>query len=89
MKAIRSPRHLIAGLALAGWLSVFAPQAALAQCAMCKANVEAAQGKEKALGTGLNTGILYLLAAPYLAAVVVGGLWYRNYRLQKKRELAL
>ena len=88
MKAPRTARRLLAALAFAACAAVFAPQPADAQCAMCKANVEAAQGKEKALGTGLNTGILYLLAAPYLAAVVVGGLWYRNYRAQKKRELA-
>ena len=59
-----------------------------AQCAMCKANVEAAQGQGRAVGTGLNTGILYLLAAPYLAASVVAFFWYRNYKQQKQEQAA-
>ncbi|MBL7965346.1 MAG: hypothetical protein JNM31_16030 [Flavobacteriales bacterium] len=38
-------------------------------CAMCKATVEGQQqafGGEQAVGRGLNSGILYLMAAPYL-----------------------
>jgi len=31
-------------------------------------------------GNGLNNGILYLLAAPYLAVAAVGYLWYKKYR---------
>jgi uncharacterized membrane protein len=31
-------------------------------------------------GKGLNNGILYLLAAPYLAIAGVGFLWYKKYR---------
>lgn len=49
------------------------PEPALAQgCAMCKAVVESEQGNgrifggEQAVGRGLNTGILYLMAVPYL-----------------------
>jgi hypothetical protein len=85
-----SIRRMAALWAVAGWLLLAAaPLPASAQCAMCKANVEKAQGQEKALGTGLNTGILYLLAAPYLAAIIIGGLWYRHHRLQKRQELSL
>ena len=29
---------------------------------------------------GLNQGIMYLLAAPYLAVAVVGYIWYKKYR---------
>ncbi|MGZ3820805.1 MAG: hypothetical protein ACXVB6_09465, partial [Mucilaginibacter sp.] len=29
---------------------------------------------------GLNNGIMYLLAAPYLAVAAVGLLWYKKYR---------
>ncbi len=31
-------------------------------------------------GLGLNNGILYLLAAPYLAIAGVGYVWYKKYR---------
>ena len=49
-----------------------------AQCPMCKASVESGLegGDANAKGKGLNDGILYLLATPYLAIAVVGGAWY-------------
>jgi hypothetical protein len=51
-------------------LLLLAPEAALAQgCAMCKAVVESETGVfggEQAIGSGLNTGILYLMAVPYI-----------------------
>lgn len=53
--------------------SVAWPEAALAQgCAMCKAVVESGEsgggifGGEQAIGRGLNHGILYLMAVPYV-----------------------
>jgi len=57
-----------------------------AQCAMCSATVEtnATNGGSKA--NGLNSGIMYLLAAPYLAVGVVGYIWYKKYR-RKNVEL--
>lgn len=49
------------------------PAELLAQgCAMCKAVVESGEGSgnifggEQAVGKGLNTGILYLMAVPYV-----------------------
>ncbi len=46
------------------------PTDALAQgCSMCKAVVEneaGVFGGKQSIGAGLNTGILYLMAAPYL-----------------------
>lgn len=67
---------------------------ASAQCPMCKANVEsnrkAAQEdtKRKVVGSGLNQGILFLLAMPYLAAVGMGVYWYRNHRKKKSGEVS-
>ena len=49
-----------------------------AQCAMCKATIEANQTNAGKYGVGLNTGILYLMSIPYLAAMVIGYFWYRN-----------
>jgi len=55
-----------------------------AQCAMCRATVEANnQNKESEVGKGLNTGILYLMTIPYL---LVGTVGYVYYRYQKKAK---
>jgi hypothetical protein len=48
-----------------------------AQCVMCKAVAEDSAEAE-GMGRGLNTGILYLMAVPYLLLGVLGLLWYRN-----------
>lgn len=58
------------------FLTVSATLTASAQCPMCKASVESGMKEENAKGKGLNDGILYLLATPYLAIAVVGGAWY-------------
>jgi len=56
----------------------------LAQCAMCRATVENNLNTgETTVGAGLNYGILYLFAAPYILAMVIGYLWYRHYKKQK------
>lgn len=54
-------------------LAASAPVEVRAQgCSMCKAVVESGEGSgrifggEQAVGKGLNMGILYLMAAPYL-----------------------
>ncbi len=53
----------------------------LAQCPMCRSAVESGLMEEgNKIGIGLNDGIIYLLATPYLIVLVIGGLWYRRYR---------
>ncbi|MBC7694022.1 MAG: hypothetical protein H7141_01105 [Burkholderiales bacterium] len=47
-------------------LIIILPEFAEAQCAMCKASVESSQGQKNSVAGGLNTGILYLMAVPYL-----------------------
>jgi hypothetical protein len=47
-----------------------------AQCAMCKAVVETNLESGDTKGLGLNSGILYLMAIPYIAALVFGILYY-------------
>ena len=56
---------------------------AVAQCPMCKTAVESGLKEGKSTGRGLNDGILYLLAMPYVFAGTIGFFWYRAYR--KKR----
>ncbi|MDB9882943.1 hypothetical protein N8368_01805 [Bacteroidia bacterium] len=58
------------------FLTFSAALVAEAQCPMCKASVESGMEDENAKGKGLNKGILYLLATPYLAIAVIGGAWY-------------
>ncbi len=53
---------------------------AKAQCAQCAATVESNAKSGGKAANGLNAGILYLLAAPYLAVGIGGFVWYRNYR---------
>jgi hypothetical protein len=56
-----------------------------AQCPMCRGAVEGAMKEEgNTKGLGLNKGILYLLATPYLAVAIIGGTWYYN----KKKKAA-
>lgn len=51
-----------------------------AQCAMCTLNAENSTQNGNTDGNGLNDGILYLLAAPYIAVAAVGFIWYKKYR---------
>ena len=53
-----------------------------AQCAMCKAVVETNLETGDTKGLGLNNGILYLMAIPYIAALVFGIIYY----LQNKKS---
>ena len=51
-----------------------------AQCAMCKAEVEANLKEGGSAGAGLNEGILYLMAMPYIAMLLFGILYYFQKR---------
>jgi len=53
---------------------------AKAQCAMCSTVVESNSKSGAGTTKGLNNGILFLLAAPYLAVGIVGFVWYKKYR---------
>ena len=57
-----------------------------AQCSMCTATVESNLKSGGTTGSGLNGGIMYLLAVPYLAMAAIGILWYKKYR---KKNVAL
>ncbi len=53
---------------------------AKAQCSVCTTNIETNAKNGGTQGNGLNKGIMYLLAAPYIAIGAVGFLWYKKYR---------
>jgi hypothetical protein len=67
-------------LALFVGLMVFSAVDVDAQCAMCSATAEAGAKNGNTEANGLNNGIMYLLAAPYLAVAIVGYVWYKKYR---------
>jgi hypothetical protein len=57
-----------------------------AQCAMCRATVETSLADgQTTIASGLNTGILYLLAMPYILIGVIGWLWYKNSRANARK----
>ena len=62
------------GLFMAGYLP------AKAQCAICSANIATNKTNGGKAANGLNHGIMYLLAAPYLAVCIAGFVWYKKYR---------
>jgi hypothetical protein len=49
-----------------------------AQCPMCKISAESNLKSGGSAGRGLNTGIIYMLATPYLLVGVIGYIWWRN-----------
>lgn len=53
---------------------------------MCRATVENnVNNGEAGIANGLNFGILYLFATPYLMAAIIGYLWYRNSKKKKAK----
>lgn len=52
-----------------------------AQCAMCRATLENnLSNGNMGIAAGINIGILYLFAAPYIAVILIGFFWYRTSR---------
>ncbi|SFW38294.1 hypothetical protein SAMN02927921_01422 [Sinomicrobium oceani] len=49
-----------------------------AQCAMCRAVLESGEGQEAA--RGINNGIIYLMAVPYILMGILGYFVYRRFR---------
>lgn len=61
----------------------------VAQCAMCRTTVESSISNGRSnIATGLNTGILYLLAAPYLIVAAIAFLWFRQSKQEQQARLA-
>ncbi|WP_298473600.1 hypothetical protein [uncultured Maribacter sp.] len=54
------------------------PEISFAQCAMCRAVLES--GENTAVAEGVNNGIVYLMAIPY---ILVGGVFYFVYKKMK------
>ncbi|WP_298484302.1 hypothetical protein [uncultured Maribacter sp.] len=57
---------------------IIAPDFLQAQCAMCRAVLES--GENTTTAEGVNNGIVYLMAIPY---ILVGGVFYFIYKRMK------
>ncbi len=65
------------------------PKLSTAQCAMCSLNAENSVKGENTQGRGLNNGILFLLAMPFLIGAGVGILWYTKFRHKETKSSVL
>ena len=74
MTAVRKFLPLVLAL-----VAVFAWEHAMGQCVMCKAVAEDS-ADDGGLGAGLNRGILYLMAVPY---ILLSALFFVLYRRRK------
>ncbi|MEQ1744523.1 MAG: hypothetical protein ABMA02_03795 [Saprospiraceae bacterium] len=70
-------------LLLAIWL--FFPSEAQAQCPMCRMSAESNMKNGGTDGAGLNTGILYMLAMPYILVASIGYWWWRNRKKEAQQ----
>ncbi|MDX1314756.1 MAG: hypothetical protein R3356_04585 [Eudoraea sp.] len=59
----------------------FLPLVSRAQCAMCRAVLES--GDNNAVAEGINNGIVYLMAIPYILVGVIFYIVYRKMRTPK------
>ena len=72
-------KKLLMILSLASVMTFTSVQVA-AQCPMCKISAESNMRNGGEAGAGLNNGILYMLATPYVIIGLIGFVWYRNRR---------
>ena len=67
-------------------LSVFSMEGS-AQCAMCRATLENnVSNGNIGIAAGINFGILYLFAAPYIVIALIGFFWYRTSKRTAQNE---
>ena len=76
------PKIMMNKISLIFFFLIFVTRRLSAQCAMCKAAVETNLKDGGSAGAGLNQGILYLMAMPYIAMLLFGAFYY----LQKSKE---
>ena len=57
-----------------------------AQCPMCRISAEKNLKDGGTAGKGLNKGILYMLATPYVLVGTIGFIWWRNRKREDEGE---
>ncbi|WP_179374692.1 hypothetical protein [Winogradskyella wichelsiae] len=55
-----------------------------AQCAMCRAVLES--GEDQSAAEGINDGIVFLMAVPYILVATIGFIIYRKYNKTDNSE---
>ena len=67
-------------------LQIMVPVKVEAQCPMCRMSAESNLKNGGTAGKGLNNGILYMLATPYLIVGVLGFIWWKNRRKEEEEN---
>jgi len=58
-----------------------------AQCAMCRATLENnVSNGDIGIAAGINFGILYLFAAPYMVIALIAFFWYKTSKRTPQNE---
>ena len=68
---------------LFGLIALFSVSSSAAQCAMCRAVLES--NTDTSVAEGINNGIVYLMALPYLLVAVVFYAVYRKLSASKAK----
>ncbi|HKK74677.1 MAG TPA: hypothetical protein VJ953_06375 [Saprospiraceae bacterium] len=76
-------KKLITLICLSFTLTISTPVTTDAQCPMCRMSAESNLKNGGEAGKGLNNGILYMLATPYLLIGGIAYVWYRNRRKEE------
>jgi hypothetical protein len=77
-------KKIVLSLSLLFFIGIFPTSSVTAQCPMCKMSAESNLKNGGTAGKKLNTGILYMLATPYLIIGTIGFIWWRN-RIKEQR----
>jgi hypothetical protein len=68
------------------WLILYS-ESTLGQCAMCRATLENnVSNGNVGIAAGINFGILYLFAAPYIVISLIAYFWYKSSRRTSAHE---
>ncbi len=65
-------------------LSLYTALEVKAQCAMCRAVLES--GEDQSVAEGINDGIMFLMAVPYILVAVLGYYMYWKYGKSQKTK---
>ncbi len=83
---VNTVRYITLSLLILVLICFVGLDAAEAQCPMCRMSAESNLQNGGTAGKGLNNGILYMLATPYLLIGIVGYVWWRNRNRKQKEE---
>ncbi len=72
--------------ALIAFFVMTATSVIIAQCPMCRSAAEANVKLGGTAAKGLNTGILYLFAMPYIVVGIIAILWWRGSKRKKAKD---